>query len=84
MSTSKALARPQSPEHAAAVAAAPLSLPASLKCAAASRSSMKWNFECESEWRDYVHDRIAERSNGFAPFNKQATMPVRYRADGFE
>jgi hypothetical protein len=26
-------------------------------CAATSRSSMKWIFECHSEWRDYLHTR---------------------------
>jgi hypothetical protein len=28
---------------------------------------MKWNFECESERRDYLHDPVVLRSNGFAP-----------------
>jgi len=26
---------------------------------------MKWNFECESERRDYLHDRVVMHCNGF-------------------
>jgi hypothetical protein len=44
---------------------------------------MKWNFEVESERRDYLHDRIAARRNGFGPFNKQAAMSARCEVDGF-
>jgi hypothetical protein len=44
---------------------------------------MKWNFECESERRDYLHDLIAARCNGFWAFNKQASVSVRSGADGF-
>jgi hypothetical protein len=31
---------------------------------------MKWNFECRSERRDYLHDHLVPRSNGFCAFGK--------------
>jgi hypothetical protein len=37
-------------------------------CASTVRPSMKWNFECESERRVSLQDRIVTRSNDFASF----------------
>jgi hypothetical protein len=27
---------------------------------------MKWNFECKSQWRDYLHNHLIARCNDFA------------------
>jgi hypothetical protein len=34
---------------------------------------MKWNFECESERRDYLHIHTVARSNGFCVLGHYAS-----------
>jgi hypothetical protein len=38
---------------------------------------MKWNFECESERRDYLHNCIVRRCNGFRAVKKCAVLQIR-------
>jgi hypothetical protein len=45
---------------------------------------MKWNFECESGWRDYLHDLIIARRIGFCRVNKYAALSIQCGADLFE
>jgi hypothetical protein len=38
---------------------------------------MKWNFECESERRYYLHNRLVRRWNGFRAVKKCAALQIR-------
>jgi hypothetical protein len=41
---------------------------------------MKWNFECESDRRDYLHIHIVKRRNGFCMLGGYAPISTRCAA----
>jgi hypothetical protein len=45
---------------------------------------MKWNFECESERRDYLHNRLVPRWNDFRAVKKCAALQFQYDTDFFD
>jgi hypothetical protein len=44
---------------------------------------MKWNFECESERRDYLHNCVVRRCNGFRAVKRCAALQIRYGTNLF-
>jgi hypothetical protein len=45
---------------------------------------MKWNFECESERRDYLHVDIVAQCNGFCALTRYAAALHRFNSAQLE